>query len=209
MPVAHEGRACASGPLWERALPAKGSEAPGRIPETWFFGCSVLRIRDAVQWRCLPGPLKSSLIAVSLAVPGQTAPSRHHHCPAHWAASPPRDITPPGPLQKGSASAMTRGTGVCPGASLCSALPGPWRTGRSTGSVQGRIHSVPGRAEHRHATPDGGRELPEKSLWNPAGWLAPPFRGLGPLPQIAPTKLATGVRRRSAGRPPARRRRGG
>ena len=24
--------------------------------------------------------------------------------------------------------------------------PGPWRTGRSTGSVQGRIHSVPGRA---------------------------------------------------------------
>jgi len=87
--------------------------------------------------------------------------------------------------------------------------PGPWRTGRSTGSVQGRIHSVPGRAEHRHATPDGGRELPEKGLWNPAGWLAPPFRGLGPLPQIAPTKLATGVRRRSAGRPPARRRRGG
>ena len=62
--------------------------------------------------------------------------------------------------------------------------PGPWRTGRSTGSVQGRIHSVPGRAEHRHATPDGGRELPEKGLWNPAGWLAPPFRGRGPLLQI-------------------------
>jgi len=43
--------------------------------------------------------------------------------------------------------------------------PGSWRTGRSTGSVQGRIHSVPGRAEHRHATPDGGaRASREESL---------------------------------------------
>ena len=52
--------------------------------------CSELRIRDAVQWWCLPGPLKPSLAAVSLALPGQTAPSRHHHCPAHLAAEPPR-----------------------------------------------------------------------------------------------------------------------
>jgi len=27
----------------------------------------------------------------------------------------------------------------------------------------------------------------EKSLWDPAGWLKPPFRGRGPLPQPAPT----------------------
>ncbi len=32
------------------------------------------------------------------AIPGQTAPSRHHHCPAHWAAEPPRDLTLPGPF---------------------------------------------------------------------------------------------------------------
>ncbi len=50
----------------------------------------VLSIRDAVQWWCLPGPLKPSLDAVSLALPGQTAPSRHHHCPAHFVAAPPR-----------------------------------------------------------------------------------------------------------------------
>ena len=77
----------------------------------------MLRIRDAVQWWCLPGPLKprkrarppitdgrrsaareavlrntlaSPLAAVSLALPGQTAPSRHHHCPAHLETEPPR-----------------------------------------------------------------------------------------------------------------------
>ena len=36
--------------LWERALPAKGSEAPGRIPETHFFSYSALHVSDAVQW---------------------------------------------------------------------------------------------------------------------------------------------------------------
>ena len=150
-----------AGKPYKRASPAKGKRSlPAGSQRRWLPRCSELRIRDAGQWWCLPGPLKPSMAAVSLAFPGQTAPSRHHHCPAHWAASPPRDITPPGPLQKGSASAMTRGTGVCPGASLCSALPGPWRTGRSTGSVQGRIHSVPGRAEHRLATPDGEPTFP-------------------------------------------------
>jgi len=33
-----------------------------------------------------------------LAIPGQIGPSRHHHCPAHFAAEPPRDITPPRPF---------------------------------------------------------------------------------------------------------------
>ena len=89
--------------MCERALPAKGSAAPGKgcpavSQRRWFFRCSVLRIRDAVQWWCLPGPLKPSMAAVSLAIPGQTAPSRHHHCPAHFAAAPPRVRTPPGPF---------------------------------------------------------------------------------------------------------------
>ena len=81
-----------AGPARERQ-----AELAGRIPETWFFRCPALRIGDAVQWWCLPGPLKPSMAAVSLALPGQTAPSRHHHCPAHWAAEPPRVITPSDP----------------------------------------------------------------------------------------------------------------
>ena len=77
--------------MWERAQPAKGwLLATRQDSRGLFFQCSVLRIRDAVQWWCLPGPLKPSLAAVSLALPGQTAPSRHHHCPAHWAAESPR-----------------------------------------------------------------------------------------------------------------------
>ncbi len=74
-----------AGPARERPTcrPA-GFQRPG------FFLCPALRIGDAVQWWCLPGPLKPSLAAVSLALPGQTAPSRHHHCPAHLAAEPPR-----------------------------------------------------------------------------------------------------------------------
>ena len=82
---------------------------PGRLPpgglfyacgiqKGWLFRCSVLRIGDAGQWWCLPGPLKPSLAAVSLAIPGQTAPSRHHHCPAHFAAAPPPVPKPPEPF---------------------------------------------------------------------------------------------------------------
>ena len=63
---------------------------PAGFQRAWLVRCLVLRIGDAVQWWCLPGPLKPSLAAVSLALPGQTAPSRHHHCPAHWAAESPR-----------------------------------------------------------------------------------------------------------------------
>ena len=63
-----------------------------------MFRCPALRIRDAGQWWCLPGPLKPSLAAVSLAIPGQTAPSRHHHCPAHFAAAPPPVPKPPEPF---------------------------------------------------------------------------------------------------------------
>ena len=71
--------------------PAKGKRSlPAGSQRPLLFLRSVLRIRDAVQWWCLPGPLKPSMAAVSLAIPGQTAPSRHHHCPAHLAAAPPR-----------------------------------------------------------------------------------------------------------------------
>jgi len=85
---------CGSG-LWERAWPAKGRRRrPAGYQRLLSFRCPELRIGDAVQWWCLPGPLKPSMAAVSLALPGQTAPSRHHHCPAHWAAEPPRVSSP-------------------------------------------------------------------------------------------------------------------
>ena len=80
--------------LWERAVgagPARERERSSRQDSRDLgFQVLLLRIRDAVQWWCLPGPLKPSMAAVSLALPGQTAPSRHHHCPAHWAAESPR-----------------------------------------------------------------------------------------------------------------------
>jgi len=79
-------------------MPAKESEAPGGMPETW-----VLQVSGA------PYPRRGAMVV-------------------------PSGVFPP-----------------AGNAGLCSALPGPWRTGRSTGSVQGRIHSVPGRAEHRPA----------------------------------------------------------
>ena len=141
--------------LWERALPAKGSEAPGRIPETWFFGCSVLRIRDAVQWWCLPGPLKSSLIAVSLALPGQTAPSRHHHCPAHFAAAPPRvQIT---------ARTILRSSG-------CGSLPCKRKAGLPAGRIPERLLAL----KLEKSLASCGATF--------AGSFAP-FRGHGPLAQ--------------------------
>ena len=84
-------RTCASGPCGSGPGPRKGGAShPAGSQRRWLFRCLALRIRDAGQWWCLPGPLKPSMAAVSLAIPGQTAPSRHHHCPAHLAAEPPR-----------------------------------------------------------------------------------------------------------------------
>ena len=148
----------------------------------------MLRIRDAVQWWCLPGPLKprkrarppitdgrrsaareavlrntlaSPLAAVSLALPGQTAPSRHHHCPAHWAAEPPRvrptvSDQPPGTLQKGSAPAMTRGGGIYPvsGSVFCPSGTLENRTFDREPPGTGSRRSRKGRAQTRD--PDGG-----------------------------------------------------
>ena len=147
-----------------------------RFSRGGLFGCSVLRIRDAVQWWCLPGPLKPSMAAVSLALPGQTAPSRHHHCPAHFAAAPPRV----------SSTLSERRQDL----SISKGVPG------SGGPVQDRVWPGIAKAVRRPAEPtwmyswrvlDGPTRsrcglYGEKSLWDPAGSFAP-FRGLGPLPQ--------------------------
>ena len=99
-----------------------------------------------VRSRC-PGPAVNPSLEACVRLPAS-------HSPGHRA---PRPNLPYGAsrraLPKGSASAMTRSAGSHPGAGLCSALPGPWRTGRSTGSLQGRTRGVPGRAEHRPAPP--------------------------------------------------------
>jgi len=150
------GSSRAGSVLWERAPPAKGwRQPPGRIPETFLFRCPVLRIRDAVQWWCLPGPLKPSLAAVSLALPGQTAPSRHHHCPAHWAAEPPRVRTPPGPFYEVGlvAANLPRSAGIGwarPGPCLArdgQSGPPPGRAYRDVlAACPGRAHPIPVRA---------------------------------------------------------------
>ena len=161
-----------------------------------LFRCSVLRIRDAVQWWCLPGPLKprkrarppitdgrrsaareavlrntlaSPLAAVSLAIPGQTAPSRHHHCPAHLAAEPPRVITPPDPPGRGAWN-LPRSTGIgC-------AHPGPYlaRDGQIRAyrdvlaACPGWAHPIPVRALWREKSLGSCRELRSLSRAGPA-----------------------------------------
>jgi len=72
---------CGSEPCGSLLASERPAKPAGRIPETWVLRCPVLRIGDAGQWWCLPGSLKPSIAAVSLAIPGQTAPSRPHHCP--------------------------------------------------------------------------------------------------------------------------------
>ena len=49
-----------------------------------------------------------------LAIPGQIGPSRHHHCPAHFAAAPPRVITPPDPQGRSLESSKERRDRVGP-----------------------------------------------------------------------------------------------
>ena len=181
-----------------RAGPARERERSSR-QDPRDLVVPVLRIRDAVQWWCLPGPLKprkrarppitdgrrsaareavlrntlaSPLAAVSLAFPGQTAPSRHHHCTAHWAASPPRDITPPGPFYAVGfvAANFPRSAGIgC-------AHPGPYlaRDGQIRAyrdvlaACPGWAHPIPVRALWRERSLVSRRELRSLSRAGPA-----------------------------------------
>jgi len=76
------GAGCGSGPS-----PRKADLSAGGIPETWFPRCSVLRIRDAVQWWCLPGPLKPSL--AKQLPPGTTIAPLTLQRNRHGSKSPP------------------------------------------------------------------------------------------------------------------------
>jgi hypothetical protein len=190
------GAGCGSGPRPRKV----GASHPAGSQRPLLFLRSVLRIRDAVQWWCLPGPLKprkrarppikdgrrsaareavlrntlaSPLAAVSLAIPGQTAPSRHHHCPAHFAAEPLRVRTPPDPQGRGSLEfSKERRDRVGPSRTV---FGQGWPNVEPTGMYSWRVLDGPTRS--RRGLSRG------KSLWDPAGWLAPTFRGRGPLSQ--------------------------
>ena len=153
----------------ERVALANRQSCPAVSQRRWFFRCSVLRIGDAVQWWCLPGPLKPSMAAVSLALLGQTVPSRHHHCPAHWVASPPRVTTPPD-LPGREAWNLPRSTGIGwarPGPSL--ARDGQSRAYRDVlVACPGRAHPIPVRALWREKSLGSCRELRSLSRAGPA-----------------------------------------
>ena len=161
--------------MWERAPPRKGAKLPAGFQRLILFRRSELRIRDAVQWWCLPGPLKPSLAAVSLALPGQTAPSRHHHCTAHFAAEPPRDITPPGPFYEAVAVNLPRSAGIGwarPGPCLAKdgqSGPPPGRAYRDVlAACPGRAHPIPVRPLWREKFLASCRELRSLSRAGPA-----------------------------------------
>ena len=90
---------CGSAPCGSGPRPRKGGlQPPGRIPEAFIVPVSGA-----------PYPRRGAMVVPSgiaqavpgrshLAILGQIGPSRHHHCPAHSAAEPPRDITPSGPF---------------------------------------------------------------------------------------------------------------
>jgi len=93
--------------------------------------------------------------------------------PRRGAAEPPRGITPPGPPGRGSLeSSKERRDRVCPSRTV---FGQGWPNAEPTGMYSWRV--LDGHTLSRCGL-SGGR-----SLWNPAGWLKPPFRGQGPLPQ--------------------------
>ena len=81
---------------------------PGRLPPGGLF--YARRIGGSVSEALgAPYPRRGAMVVPSgiaqafpgrshLAIHGQIGPSRHHHCPAHLAAEPPRVRTPPGPF---------------------------------------------------------------------------------------------------------------
>jgi len=126
--------------LWERAPPAKGSEATGRIPERLLTSAQTASLGSCGQ------PLPAGKAGLSLARQAPTIPRF---------------------LERSGASDDPGRRKLSPERVCVLPFRDPWRTGRSTGSPQGRVHGVPGRAEHRPATqmegpshtpasPDGG-----------------------------------------------------
>ena len=79
-----------AGPARERVALATRQRLPRRIPETLIlpvFGAPYRR-RGAMV---VPSGIAQAIHGRShLAIPGQIGPSRHHHCPAYFAAEPPR-----------------------------------------------------------------------------------------------------------------------
>ena len=87
-----------AGPARERVALATRQRLPRRIPETLIlpvFGAPYRR-RGAMV---VPSGIAQAFPGRShLAIHGQIGPSRHHHCPAHFATELSRVRTPPGPF---------------------------------------------------------------------------------------------------------------
>jgi len=161
------------------------------------------------------GTAQAVLAAVSLALPGQTAP---HHCPAHWAAEPPRDITPPGPFEKGSAPAMPRSGGIFASARCRAGLPRTvFGQGRPNPSLHGCTRGVswaalPGtspllespnfqKAPPLHRVSDTEHRTPEESASLASCRELRSLSRAGPAPtRRAPAWFGSTSRRHPAGR---------
>ena len=147
------GRVVRAGPARERpASPA------GRIPETLInqvFGAPYPR-RGAMV---VPSGIAQAIPGRShLAIPGQIGPSRHHHCPAHFAAEPPRAVTPPDPPGRGSLeSSKERRDRVCPSRTVFG--QGWPKRSAARPSLQGRTRGV-----SWTGTPDPGAGLLERKV---------------------------------------------
>ena len=109
-----------------------------------------------------------------LAIPGQIGPSRHHHCPAHFAAEPPRVRNAARIFLRsrvcGVESSKERRDRVGPSRTV---FGQGWPNAEPTWMYSWRVLDGPTRSRCGLSG--------EKGLWHPAGSFAP-FRGQGPLP---------------------------
>jgi hypothetical protein len=184
-----------AGPARERQ-----AELAGRIPETWFFRCPALRIRDAVQWWCLPGPLKPSMAAVSwpnssLQAPplprslcsgtatGQIHPLRESARPLNFPRSAGIGWARPGPCL-----ARDGQSGPPPGRAYMDVLV----------ACPGRAHPIPVRPLWREKFLESCRELRSLSRAGPAPTRAA-HRPASPAGENPPREGAPRYRRGSSG----------
>ena len=160
---------------WERAWPAKG----------WLLATRQDPRDLVVPVSGAPDPERGAMVVPSgiaqaipgrshLAIHGQIGPSRHHHCPAHFAAAPPRVRATARTFQ----FSKERRDRVCPS-----------RTVFGQGWPKRSAAAVELTGMHLQRVLDGHTRSRcglsgEKDLWNPAGWLKATLSRAGPAPTV-------------------------
>ena len=171
---------------YKRAPPAKGwLLATRQDARGLFFPVSgaPYRRRGAMV---VPSGIAQAVPGRShLAIPGQIGPSRHHHCPAHFAAEPPRVRNTARTFLRSlrGESAKERRDRVGPSRTV---FGQGWPNAEPTWMYSWRVLDGPTRSRCGLSG--------EKSPWHPAGSFAP-FRGQSPLLQsqlLAKAKKAGG-----------------